>query len=286
MARTIAVIMQSMLEAKAAESTLSGLTSTSQTAIWRLWIYIVASCINIFEQLQDVFRTEIETISANAISGTPQWVQDKTFKFQYSATVPQIVEVVDSTIVYPVVNESLRIVTRCSVSISSIGVVNIKVAKATSTTDDTPIPLAALEESSLNSYWDLIGFAGINYDIINLDPDLIGITADIYYDGQYASTIQSDTITALENYLASIPFDGYVNVLAIEDALQNVPGISDVKLTTVSGRADATPFASRVKFFDLPTGVNIRRYSTSAGYCIQETQAGNTFADTLTFIVK
>lgn len=286
MARSVTTIAQSMFEAKAANSNLSGLTSTSQTAIWRLWIYIVAACINVLEQLQDVFRSELETISANARPGTPQWVQNKTFNFQYSATVPQIVQVVDSELVYPTDDDTLKIVTRCSVITSANGEVNIKVAKATSSSDTTPIPLAALEKSSLESYWDIIGFAGINYKIINLSPDLIGVTADIYYDGQYASTIQADAITALNNYLASIPFDGYVSVLSIEDALQKVAGIVDVKLNTISGRASTTSFGSRILFYDLATSINNRRYSTAAGYCKQEIQSGATFADTLTFIVK
>lgn len=275
-----------MFEAKAANSNLSGLTSTSQTAVWRLWVYIVAACVNILEQLQDLFRSEMEAISLGARPGTPQWVQNKTLNFQYSATIPQVVEVVDSELVYPTEDDALKIVTRCSVITTANGLVSIKVAKATSGSDTTPIALAALEKTALESYWATIGFAGINYSIINLDADLIGVTADIYYDGQYSATIQADAIAALNNYLASIPFDGYVSVLAIEDALQNVDGIADVKINTISGRAATTVYASRLLFYDLSTSINNRKYSTSAGYCKQETQSGATFADTLTFIVK
>ncbi len=284
MARTIAVISQTMFTAKASESSLNGLTSASQTSTWRLWVYIVAACINVFEQLQDVFKAELESISDSAIPGTPQWVQDRTFRFQYDATIPQVVTIVDTELVYPTVNDAFKIVTRCSVTTGASKIVNIKVAKATSTTDTTPIPLSAPQESSLEGYWALIGFAGIDYNIINLNPDKIGIVGDIYYKGQYSATIQADVIAALKAYLAAIPFDGSVKYLSIEDALQNVIGVSDVKITTVSGRASTTAFSSRYKFFDLPTSVNYRTYSTSAGYCVEETQSGQTFADTLTFI--
>jgi hypothetical protein len=284
MARTIAVIAQTMIDAKTAESNLNGLTSTSQTSTWRLWIFIVATAINILEQFQDVFRTEMEALSSALKPGTPQWVQDRTFKFQYDATTPQVVTIVDATIVYPVENDALKIVTRCSVNTGANKVVNIKVAKNTSPTNTAPIALSAPEASALLSYWGLIGFAGITYNIINKDADKIGIVADIYYNGQYSSTIQADTILALNNYLASIPFDGNVSVLGIEDALQNVLGISDFKLNTLSGRADVTPFASRVKFYDLATSVNLRKYQTNAGYCVEETTAGQDFATTLTFI--
>lgn len=283
MARTIVVIQQTMLTAKAAETSLNGLTSTSQTAIWRLWIYIVAACINVFEQLQDVFKAELEAIADAAVPGTPQWVQDRTFKFQYSATDPQVIEVIETVLAYPTVDDTLKIVTRCSVTTGANKIVNIKVARATSETDETPIPLSAPQESSLESYWALIGFAGITYQVINLDPDRIGITAEIFYKGQYSSTIEADVIAALDSYLGSIPFDGYVSVLSIEDALQNVVGVSDVVLSVVSGRADATAYGDRFNFYDLPNSINSRRYSTAAGYCIQEDEVGYTFADTLTF---
>jgi len=284
MARSIAVISQTMLDAKSAETNLSGLTSTSQTSTWRLWVYIVAACINVFEVLQDVFRAELEALSLTLVPGTPQWVQDRTFTFQYDATIPQVIAVTDTQLVYPTINDAYKIVTRCSVTTGSNKIVNIKVAKATSTTDTTPIPLVAGEESSLASYWALIGFAGITYNIINKDSDKISIVGDIYYKGQYSATIQADVIAALDAYLAAIPFDGIVKVLSIEDALQNVSGVSDFKLSTIAGRADVTPYGSRVKFFDLATAVNSRTYSTNAGYCVQETTALCTFADTLTFI--
>lgn len=286
MARSIQVIAQSMLEAKAADTNLSGLTSTSQTAIWRLWIFIVAACINIFEQLQDSFKIDLENISLGSIAGTPQWVRQKTFEFQYSATVPQVVSIVDNVLQYPLIDDTLKVVTRCSVLTGVSNTVSVKVAKATSSTDPTPVKLSAIEESALAAYWGVIGFAGINYNIINKDADLIGITAEVYYDGQYASIISSNVISALDNYLASIPFDGYVSVLGIEDAIQAVLGVSDVKITEASGRASTTSFASRFKFYDLTNAVNSRRYSTASGYCKQETTALNTFADTITFIVK
>ena len=284
MARSIAVISQTMFDAKAADPNLAGLTSTSQTSTWRLWVYIVAACINVFELLQDVFRQELEALSITLVPGTPQWVQEKTFYFQYDTTIPQVISVVNTQLIYPIVNNAYNIVTRCSVTTGSNKIVNIKVARATSTTDSTPIQLSALQESSLTSYWALIGFAGVTYKIINKASDKISISGDIYYKGQYSATIQADVIKALDEYLAAIQFDGNVKVLSIEDTLQNVIGVSDFKLTTISGRADTTPFSSRVKFFDLATAVNLRTYSTNAGYCVQETTAGQTFANTLNFI--
>ena len=276
-----------MLDAKAADSNLNGLTSNSMTAIWRLWIYIVAACINIFEQLMDAYKAEIETIADTAIPGTKQWVQDRTFRFQYDATTPQVLEVnSDLTLSYPTVDDTKKIVTRCSVTQGTSNVVNIKVAKATSATDSTPIQLTTPEYNSLVGYWNLIGFAGLTYNVINKASDKISVTATIYYQGQYASTIQNDVENAIRNYLATIPFDGKVRITKIEDAIQSVVGVNDLLINTITGRDDTTVYASATKIFDLATGVNLIQYQMTAGYAIEETTSSYTFADTITYVAQ
>ena len=72
MARTVQQIKQSMIDAKNADANLAGLTSTSQTAKWNLYFFIVAACIAIFEQLQDLFKVDLETIAASSEPSTPQ----------------------------------------------------------------------------------------------------------------------------------------------------------------------------------------------------------------------
>jgi hypothetical protein len=287
MARSIDTIKQQMLDAKAADSNLNGLTSNSKTAIWRLWIYIVASCINIFEQLLDAYKVEIEGIADTAIPGTLQWVQDRTFRFQYDTTTPQVLEINDDlTLSYPTVDDTKKIVTRCSVTTGESKVVNIKVAKATSATDETPTQLTTPEYNSLVGYWNLIGFAGITYNLINKVSDKIGVTATIYYQGQYASTIQNDVENAIKNYFASIPFDGKLRISKLEDAIQAVVGVNDYKLTTVTARDNDTVHGSATKIFDLATAANLVTYQMVAGYCVEETTTSYTFADTITYVAQ
>ena len=287
MARSISVISQQMLDAKAADSNLSGLTSNSKVAIWRLWVYIVAACINIFEQLQDAYLVEIETIADTAIPGTKQWVQDRTFRFQYDSVTPQILVVnSDLTLSYATPDTTKRLVTRCSVTQGVSKVVNIKVAKATSITDPTPIQLATPEFNSLVGYWSLIGFAGLGYNVINKASDKISVTATIYYAGQYASTIQAAVESAINNYFATLDFDGKIRVSKIEDAIQSVLGVNDLKISQITGRDNTIPFASATKIFDLTTGVNLIQYQMVSGYAIQENTTSETFADTITYIAQ
>lgn len=281
MARSIQLIKQQMVEAKNAETSLSGLTSTSQTAIWNLFLFIVAAAINVFEQLQDAFKTELETIQNNARPGTEQWVQAMAYKFQYDGTQPQILSLEDLTPAYATVDASKQIITRCSVTTDTNKTVLIKVAKS-----DPPTPLSGPEVTALTGYFNVIGIAGVSYDIISADSDKIEVVGDIYYDGQYALTIADAVSEAISNYLANIDFNGQVVVSKLEDAIQNVTGVKDVKISEINCRLDTEPYGTGQVVFNLSTGVNARFYSTYSGYIEEETTASHTFADTLNFIVQ
>ena len=282
MARTIAQIKQIMIDEKNNQSALSGLTSTSQTALWNLWIYIVASCIAIFEQLQDLFKSDLETIAYNTPPNTPQWVREKVFNFQYNASIPQVAELNTTTFVvnYPTINTNYQIITRCAIVTENNKMVSVKVAK-----NEPPEPLDAGEETALDEYLDTWFNVGVNYQIINVDSDKIEIAADIYYDGQYSAVISTNVIAALEAYFANIPFNGIVSNQAIVDAIQGVLGVSLVKLSRVLVRRNSQAYGGGITLYNLSTGVDSVKYQTYAGYVTEETTTSHTFADTLNFIV-
>jgi hypothetical protein len=224
MARTIAEIQLQMDSEQALQTGLSGLDSPSQSAIYTLWKYITASCIYYFEVLLDLYVSEIETKIANAPVGTVQWLKAQCLKFQYSATVPQVVNIgTDFVPAYNPIDTDLQIITRCSVKTLPNQIVSIKVAKGT-----TPSALSVAELNSFKGYLTDICFAGVQYSAISVASDKLYVQAQIYYNGQYASVISANVITALETYMANLPFDGYVRVSAIEDAIQSVTGVTDV----------------------------------------------------------
>lgn len=283
MARSVSEILKGLIAAKTAETALNDLTSSSTVSIWRTWLYIYAVAQNITEQLQDLFITEVETIAQTARPGTAEWVQAKIFEFQYSAISPQALDIIDLVPQYPVIDDSLKIITRCSVTTDLNKNVNVKVAK-----EEPPVQLAALEESSLQGYLTAIGFAGITYVLVNEPSDKLYVEAEVYVDAQYFSTIQTNVELAINNYLKALAstenFDGVVKLTSIEDAIQSVTGVVDVKLITVKARPDAVLFANGNVIYELSTGTNGRQYDTLAGYITEETTAGKTFADSITYI--
>jgi hypothetical protein len=279
MARTVAQIKQSMLDAKNADPTLSALTSTSQTAKWNLYYFIVASCIAIFEQLQDLFKVDLETIASTAAPSTPQWTRNKVLAFQTG----DVAELDTTTFVieYPTITAANQILTRCAVVTAPNRTVLIKVAKS-----DPPEPVSVGELAELQSYVETFNPAGIAFTLINEDSDKMEVAATIYYNGQYSAVISDNVEAALNNYMANLPFNGVISTQAVVDAIQGAEGVISLSLTRILVRRDTFAYGAGVTLYNLSTGVDSVQYQTYAGYVVEETTASHTFADTLTYQVQ
>lgn len=277
MTRTIQQIQLQMDSEQALQPALNELNSPSQTAIYRLWKFITSTAHFIHESLWDIKKTEIETIIAAAPVGTEAWIQDQMFKFQYDSTTPQILSLINFVPSYDPIDESKRIISECSIDVLTNKVVSVKLAK-----NNPPEKLAAQELTATQGYLNKILFAGVSYIAYSYDPDYIFVEADIKYDGQYSTSISASTIAAINNYLTNIPFDGYLKIVSLTDAIQNVPGFVDLKIKNVAVRPNSVPFSS--------TTYIVSNYTTTdttaplfAGYCVPE-PAPNSFASSLNFI--
>lgn len=281
MARQISEIQQQMIDNIAADSVLGTLlTSTSKRAIYRLFTYVVAVAINALEQLMDIFTAEVEAVAAAAAPATPSWLQAQIFNFQYSPTTPQVIQLINFAPAYPVVDETLRIITRCSVTTNLSNSVIIKVA-----TGEPPAALSGPQLAALQSYVTEIGVAGVVYNVISQASDKLYVQANVYYQGQYSAVIKANVVAAIENFLAGIPFNGQVKISDIEDAITGVEGVNDVVLVNVRARADGTAFASGSYLVQNQQTAS-RLWGTVAGYMVGETTTGNTLNDSLTFIAE
>lgn len=293
MARSIATILALLDAEQAAQTGLSGLNSVSNSSIYKLWKYIVAAQMFLQETLWDIFKTDIETQVSLATPGTPTWLKDKILNyFQYSSVTPQILELVNFVPTYPTIDSNLRIITRCAISNYGLNTCLVKVAKS-----DPPQILLAAELTALDSFLNNggdgtipgssvgLGFAGINYNVQSYNSDKLYLVAEIIYNGQYASTIQDAVEVAINEYLSLLPFDSKVKITALTDAIQLVEGVSDVIITDLAMRSDATAFSNKTYLVQNKTTI-LSSYPTFAGYIVEETTASNTFADTLTYTAE
>ena len=277
MARKIATIKESMRVEKNTYPTLAPILFSeeggSAVGILNNIADIQAININLFEQLQDAYKEELEVIAASAIPGTQAWIKEKVLEFQYDALNPQYIQLIDLVPTYTEVDEDLRIISRVAVIESGNGVILIKVA-----TGDSPTTLSTPQLTALENYLDVIIPAGPTVVASTQLSDKIWIDAEVYYEGQYVASIQADVELAINTYLENIDFNGVVLVSKIQDAIQGVTGVKDVVINEVRARRDSIVFASATTI--------ARQWTTIAGYIIEETTSSQTFADTIEYFAE
>jgi hypothetical protein len=249
----------------------------SQTSIFNLMIYIVSLSMFTFEVLLDNFRDDVTARSQEVPVGNPQWLRKQMLLFQFGDT---ILLGDDFIPYYAVVDESLRIVTQCTVQEEFSSEVKIKVAK---TVADVLTPLDAGEISALEDYYfgasdqQGIGFAGVRAEFITQNPDRMAVTGVAYYLGQYVeANVKAAVIEAINNYFANLNFDGVVVMNTLVSQVNAVDGVNNFIISNVVAREwDVL----------INNGTNIPvngTYQTIAGYLISEDTIGATLVNTIT----
>jgi hypothetical protein len=249
--------------------------SPSNVALWSKFMDVVSSEVHYMEQLLNDFETEIEGIIAGVTTPTDQWWQAKALEFQYTTDPAnqQVIKIDLKTFApaYPVIIPSYRIIKNASAKTLPNNVVQIKVTKG-------GVILDSPELAAFKAYCETICPGGVNFDVINELPDRLGLTAEIFYNGQYSAVIPANVIAAINTFLKTIPFNGVVKISELEDSIQAVEGVTDIVISSVSARRLITSYASRT--------ILSRYWQTYAGEIIQEDDAGHTFNDTLTFTAE
>ena len=279
MRRTIQQIQNSILTAIQNDPVLSGLNSTSQVAIYRLWTYIIATAMSTEESLNDQFKIDTENISKYLAPATPSWIQNQVFLFQYSNANPQVVQLdtVNFTPYYTIINNAYKIVTNCSVNNGYLNTVNIKVAKGPTT---APIPLTNSELSALNYYLQLIKPSGLVYNCISTNADRLKMGVTVKYLGVYSSTIRTNLLNTYTNYLQNLPFNGSIVLIDLVIALRQVPGVIDIVVNNVVARADAISYPYGTTMINSNQWIT-PEYTTYSGYMSDENTSGQDFLSLL-----
>ena len=266
MAQTVEEIKAEILAAKAADSNLDGLTSTSKVAIWRLWINIFAMAIRRMQELWDVKKNELEVLTAAAVAGTALWYAERVKDWQYGHNVT----VVDGKATYSIIDEAAQLAAYVAV-VDGLPL-KIKVAK-----DDSGdlVPLSTAEKTSLDSYIKDIKFAGTPHLTISTDADLVKTVATVYYDGELIlADVKTAVETALQDHLKAIYFDGKFNKNRYRDAAEALTGIVlDIDITSIEIKPDGGSFVTVT-----------REYTAESGYYKHD--PANPLSSTLTYVAQ
>jgi len=272
MARSVQEIHTQILDAKNAEDGLINLNSSSQTAIYRLFSYVIAVATHFHERTWELFKVDLEEIIDSSTVGTARWLQKKVLEFQYGSTL----SIIDDVIVYETIDDTSQIISRCSIKENTINRnVLIKVAK--DGIDNTLEKLNLDEINGLKGYLNEIKMAGSKLLVSSFDADRVQIIADIYYDTSILPDIvKASIIEKINEYFQNLDFSGSIYKSQIENAIQSAEGVRDVDFTTLKTRESSQLVTS--------SQIVERKYETQSGYVVTEDTDTFKIEDTLNMI--
>ncbi len=267
--RTLTEIDASIQASRLARPELDALSAaTSTTSIFRLLEYSIAAGIWAFEKLLTRFQAEITDLVHGAPVGTLKWYVDRALEFQAGDTIT--INQTTNRVEYAQVDLTKRIIARAAASVVGNTVV-LKVAAIDGSTQALQ-RLTSAQLQQVYSYFDRLRPAGIQFSARSDDADRLRVKASVYYDSLLQlSVVQAGVEAAIAGYLAGLPFDGLLLLSRLEDAIQAVPGVTDVALTEVSVRV-----GNKVDKID-------RAYYAQAGYVVPEDIAASQLRQTITY---
>lgn len=253
------------------QSLLTQLTTTSRVAHWRLMLWLVATAIWVHEKLWDTFRAEVDEVAKGSIIGTLRWYVAKARAYQHGYDL----DIIDNVPGYAVDVPAARIVAQAAGRDTS-GHVVLKVAKAPS---GVLQPLSAPELAGFVEYIDRIKMAGTVISILSAEPDLVRITATVYYNplvlASNGSLLTDASVFPVEDainaYLATLPFNGQMSITSLTDAMQAAEGVVNPQVVAVQAKYLTYAFAAVTQFYD-----------SYAGYLVVDPDAP--LATTITYV--
>ena len=198
------------------------------SSIENLLFYIVASIIYLREKMHSLWLKDVEQTALATRYGTKQWWWKMAMMWQDGDSV----EIKDDGVIgYATEDETKKIIKYAAI-VSEGRAVYIRVAKTIGN------DLAALSSEELSRFQDYIedikplGIMAIGQ---SFEACSIKINATVYYDGEKdGSSIKTACETAIKDYLKNITFGGIVFKSKITDAVQEVEGVSDMVLLSVT----------------------------------------------------
>lgn len=206
---------------------LSELNSTSKTANYKLWIYVVSYVSWLFKSLWAEKKEEHQTIIDDNVTQNDRWLANLLKDFQYGD--PLIFDD-NGKPSYAVIDEAKQIIKYVSIR-SANGF--FKALVAGDDGSENPIVLTNDEINAATSYLNeyILGKNGV---IESKSADLAKIYYTIYYDATRELTaIKEDTELAINLYLKGLNFKGEFIQPTLEDNIQTVDRVSYFEATNI-----------------------------------------------------
>lgn len=258
MARSITDINNALIAQVQADPTLGPLlTSTSKVSIWGLLCYVVAVCQWTIENLQDIFKSDVNNTIATLKPHRNSWYGAKALAFQYGYDLPSDSDTYDNTGLTDADIAASQIISYVSVKEQQTltGLV-LRIKVATTVAGDLAA-LSAPQLTAFTAYMNLIKDAGVKLLITSGAADGLKLTMDIYYnalvlndngnrlDGTNDTPVQS----CIETYLKNLPFNGVFALENLQNQLESVDGVELIDITNSQSQYGILPYTSFAVYY-------------------------------------
>lgn len=225
--------------------------SDSKVAEWRLWTYVQAMAIHLFEITLDLFRKEMDALTNKITPGTVRWYAEMCYRFQNGHEL--LFDSKTAMLYYEKDASDARIIKIVAITEGNTKL-TIKAAKKNN--DGKIVPLSPDEKHNFSGYIDSIKFAGVQTDIISTTEDKIRYDMVVYFEPAVpATTVRDNVLKALEDFKTTLGFDSMFYTQKMLDSVMAAPGVVTVKLNSLQrkGNSDAGFKAVEV-FTELESG--------------------------------
>ena len=239
-----------MLGAKESNSDLSGLTSTSKTAVWLQILQTVAFIIFNFQEACRLFLKEIEGKIASQKIPNLMWYRGLALKFQYgfdllpesdqfSTTFEDNGVIVEAT---PEQIEASKIIKYCAVTRNkgTDGRIKISMKIAGQNVDEI---LEDEKTLAFKDYIEGVQAAGDDIVIVNFLPDILKLEIKVAIDSLILNNNGMSIITGkypvqetVQRFLLNTPFNGELSVQSLREAIKATEGVKDLQELNVQSK--------------------------------------------------
>ncbi len=277
MARTINEIQQEILTAKANDTALSELNSTSKSAIWRLLIYIVSFAIWTLEKLFGLHSTEVDEKLEQLKPHTARWYRNKALAFQYGFDLLADTDKFDNNGKTPEEIETAKIIKYSAVTESEDE--SRLIVKIATEQNGKLTPVTTEQQTAFEQYLAEIKDAGVRTTVINYLPDRLKLNIRIVRDmlvldanGMDITTAKYPVNEAIEEFMKELPFNGELSLQKLVDKVQQVKGVNDLSLDL----AQTSWIDADINDYGSPVSIDISKIPVSGYFAVNLTEDNET----------
>ena len=252
MANTIDYYYNIAIAQKEATAELNVINSTSKTAQFNLWAYIVAFLAAVVDNVSGDHLAEVQALILAQKVHSPTWYQNLAKSFQYGQdTIPDTDQYANTGLTPSQIAAQLIIAQAAVTEVSTATYIGLRV-KVVKLVGGVYAQLITAELAAFTAYMNLQKDAGVNILAQSLPPDGLKNSIQIFYDplilkadgSRIDGTAATPVLNGYNAYLHSLPFDGQYSNNLLSDALRAVSGVVRVNISQAQAQYGAFPYTN------------------------------------------